>query len=86
MSVTVAGTEFDDVVADRDADVLYLNVSDSEPVFWEETPEGHVVRFDVCRDLCGMTLIGVSEHLSKDGHVKVTIPQQIDLDGVVEYA
>jgi uncharacterized protein YuzE len=79
MTITFAGVEFDRVSYDRDADVLYLNVDGSEPMFWEETPGGHVLRFDCFRELCGATIIGVRRHLDADGRVDITIPRREEL-------
>lgn len=79
MTVTFAGTVFDNVVFDRDADVLYLNVEGAEPVVWDETPEGHVIRFDESKNLCGLTVIGVQHHMDDEGHVNVTIPVHKEL-------
>ncbi len=58
MSVTIADIEFDRVEYDADADVLYLHVGDpARAVDFDETPEGHAVRFDRDGDLVGLTLV-----------------------------
>ena len=55
MSVTIADIEFDRVEYDADADVLYLHVGDpSRAVDYDETPEGHAVRFDRDGNLVGL--------------------------------
>ncbi len=56
MSVTVGETTFDRVDYDADADVLYLHVGDPEGAeTFEESPEGHALRFDRFGRLVGVT-------------------------------
>ena len=76
MTISFGTTQFDKVSYDRDADVLYLNVEGVEPVRWEESPEGHVLRFDGDGDLCGVTVIGVQHHLDANGGIAVTFPSR----------
>jgi len=46
MSVRLGGIEFDNVDYDREVDVLYLHVGEpSTAVDWDESPEGHHLRF-----------------------------------------
>jgi hypothetical protein len=45
-------------------------------VRWEESPDGHVLRFDESGALCGLTVIGVQHHLDAEGAVSVTIPSR----------
>lgn len=56
--MTIADITFDRVEYDADADVLYLHVGDpSRAVDYDETPEGHAVRFDGNGELVGLTLV-----------------------------
>ena len=46
MSITIADTTFDRVRYDAGADVLYLHKADpAEAVDFDESPEGHHLRF-----------------------------------------
>lgn len=73
--VTIADIEFDRIEYDADADVLYLHVSDpSRAVDYDETPEGHAVRFDGDGDLVGLTLVHPKQLLERDGELRVTMP------------
>ena len=87
MTVAFEDVIFDKVDHDRDADVLYLSTSGVTPFEREESPEGHILRFDENGVICGMTIIGVSRYLEAAENAKVTFPQrevdisQIDLVG-----
>ncbi len=73
MSVTIADIEFDRV--EYDADVLYLHVGDpSRAVDYDETPEGHAVRFDRDGNLVGLTLVRPKRLLEGDWELRVTMP------------
>jgi len=75
MTVTIADIEFDHVEYDADADVLYLHVGDpSRAVDYDETPEGHAVRFDRDGELIGLTLVHPKRLLERDGELRVTVP------------
>jgi uncharacterized protein YuzE len=80
MTISFGTTVFDKVSYDRDADVLYLNVEGTETARWDESPEGHVLRFDENGDLCGVTLIGVQHNLDANGGITVTVPSREVLD------
>jgi uncharacterized protein YuzE len=73
MTLTIADIEFDRV--EYDADVLYLHVGDpSRAVDYDETPEGHAVRFDRDGKLVGLTLARPKRLLERDGELRVTMP------------
>ncbi len=75
MTVTIADIEFDRVEYDADADVLYLHVGDpSRAVDYDETPEGHAVRFNRDGNLVGLTLVHPKRLLERDGELRVTVP------------
>ena len=65
--------EFRYVDYDRASDVLYLAVEEPRPGYVEETPEGHILRFDENDEFYGVTLIGVREIMfDRIGSVTVT--------------
>jgi uncharacterized protein YuzE len=66
MSIQIGPYTFDRVRYDHDADVLYLSIGDpARAADWDETPEGHAVRFDENGDLAGLTLIGARRLLDE---------------------
>jgi len=83
MSITINGITFDQVVYDREADVLYLHVGDpSTAVDFDASPEGHAIRFDEKGRVVGITLVR-PRHRMEHGHpVTVTIPtpERITID------
>ena len=80
MSVTIGEITFDRVKYDADADVLYLHVGDpSRAVDFDETPEGHAVRFDGDGNLVGLTLVRPKRLLERDGELRVTLPLPRDV-------
>ncbi len=81
MSITVGGIEFDSVEYDAGADVLYLHVGDpSTAVDFDETPEGHALRFDAGGSVVGITLVRPKHLLEIDGEVRVTLPTPSSLE------
>lgn len=80
MTLTLGSVEFDKVLYDREADVLYLSVEGTDTEHWAESPEGHVLRFDESWALCGMTLIDVRRLLDSEGRLPITIPRREELD------
>ncbi len=78
MSVTIDGTTFDHVYYDAEADVLYLHVGDPRTaVEFDESREGHALRYDVNGRLVGITIVGAKYFLDKDGRIDITIPQYV---------
>lgn len=75
MTVRIADITFDRVEYDAEADVLYLHIGDpSSAVDFDETPEGHAVRFDEHGSIVGLTLIRPKRLLERDGELRVTLP------------
>jgi uncharacterized protein YuzE len=75
MTVTIAGTSFDQHSYDGHGDVLYLSVgSPREAARTISTPEGHAVDFDESGAVIGMVLVNVRFLLDRDGAVTVTLP------------
>lgn len=77
MTLTLAGIEFDQVSYDPEADVLYLHVGDpADAADFDETPEGHHVRFDTEGNVIGVTLVRPLHLLKTQGSVPVTLPRR----------
>ena len=66
---------FDSAEYDAENDVLYLSIGEPRPGYGEETPEGHIVRFDEEGEFCGVTLIDVRAQLDR-GAISVTMPRR----------
>ena len=68
MSVMIATIEFDRIDYDREADVLYLSVGDpARASDYDETRDGHALRFDNDGNLVGITIVG-ARRLADAGH------------------
>jgi YD repeat-containing protein len=75
-SITIGGVAFDRAADDRDADVRYLHVGDPRTaVDFDESPEGHALRYDATGRLVGVTLVDARRLLEADGAITVTVPQ-----------
>jgi uncharacterized protein YuzE len=81
MNVTVGSVVFDNVTYDRKADVLYLHVGDpATAVDFNESPEGHALRYDAADRLVGITIVNAKWLLDRDGQVTVTAGEPISVD------
>ena len=81
MTVRIGDVVFDQVDYDEDADVLYLHVGDpSVAVGFDESPEGHALRFDQSGHLIGVTIVGVGHAVHAGEHLSVTIPSRVEID------
>ena len=77
MTVRIGHTTFDQVSYDRDADVLYLGTEHGgEAVEFDETPEGHHIRFNEAGELIGVTIVNARWLLEKDGQLPITMPRR----------
>jgi uncharacterized protein YuzE len=75
MTVTIAGTSFDQHEYDERGDVLYLTVGPPrEATRTIATPEGHAVDYNESGAVIGMVLVNVRFLLERDGAVTVTLP------------
>jgi YD repeat-containing protein len=75
-NVTLGDTVFDRVVYDREADVLYLHAGDPKrAVEFDESPEGHALRYDAAGQLVGVTIVNARKLVEQDGGVSVTLPR-----------
>lgn len=76
MSVKIAGIEFDRVRYDSEADVLYLHVGEpSHAVDWDESEEGHGLRYGPDGSLIGITIVDARRTLEEEGEVVITLPE-----------
>ena len=74
MTIRLGHLEFDHVVYDGKADVLYLSVGQPEAAARQEaTPEGHVVRYDENGNVIGITLVNAKWLVERDGKIEVTV-------------
>ena len=77
MSVRIDDIVFDNVSYDADGDVLYLHVgSPRTAVDFDESPEGHHVRFGPNGELVGITILNARLILEEDGKIVVTLPDR----------
>jgi len=59
--------------------VLYLHVGDPVEAEGEETPEGHVVRFEPgTQRVVGLTVVNARSLLARDGRLIVTVPETVE--------
>jgi YD repeat-containing protein len=81
MTITVGSITFDRVSYDEDADVLYLSVGDpARAVDFDESSEGHALRYDADGRLVGITIVNARRLLERDGAIVVS-PPQLRVDG-----
>ena len=79
--MTVGNTTFDHVDYDSDADVLYLHAGDpSAAVDFDESPEGHALRFDAQGHLVGITIVGARKLLERGDRLVITVPERLEVD------
>ena len=76
MTITIGSFTFDNVFYDAEVDVLYLHVGDpSSAVDFDESPEGHALRFDAHGLLVGVTIVGAKALIDRDGEITITLPE-----------
>ena len=84
MNITIGPLTVDHADYDADGDVLYLHVGDRSEIGQqagdgEETPEGHVVRYEPdTHRVVGLTVLGARHILERDGHLAVTVPETVE--------
>jgi uncharacterized protein YuzE len=80
MSVTIGDITFDRVNYDQGGDVLYLHRADpAEAVDFDESPEGHHLRFDRAGRLIGVTIVRPRWLLENEGEIKITIVERFSV-------
>jgi uncharacterized protein YuzE len=76
MQVRIGNLTFDHARYDAIGDVLYLHVGEPRPAaYGDETPEGHVVRYDDSGCVIGLTLVSAKHFLERDAEIVVTMPE-----------
>lgn len=79
MRVQIGPLIFDHADYDAEGDVLYLHVGEPVDAEGEETPEGHVVRFEPgTQRVVGLTLINARSLLDRDGRLIITVPETLE--------
>jgi uncharacterized protein YuzE len=78
VNITIGPMSFERADYDAENDVLYLHVGEPQDGEGEETPEGHVVRYEPGTSrIVGLTMMGPRHILERDGHLAVTIPKTV---------
>jgi uncharacterized protein YuzE len=78
MTITIGSNTFDNVFYDADVDVLYLHKGDpTTAVDFDESPEGHALRFDAGGQLVGVTIVGAKAWIDREGEIKITMPDLV---------
>ena len=76
VTVKIGDLVFDRAAYDREGDVLYLHIGPPQAAAdGEETPEGHVVRYDTAGRIIGLTLVNARWLLEREGAITVTLPR-----------
>jgi uncharacterized protein YuzE len=78
VNITIGPMSFERADYDAENDVLYLHVGEPQAGEGEETPEGHVVRYEPGTSrIVGLTMMGPRRILERDGNLAVTIPDTV---------
>jgi uncharacterized protein YuzE len=81
VTITIGDITFDQVHYDAEADVLYLHVGEpSTAVAFDESPEGHSLRFDRHGQLVGITIVGARQLLDQEQRLVITVPARLEVD------
>jgi YD repeat-containing protein len=81
LTVTIGKATFDHVLYNAGADVLYLHIGDpSSAITFEESPEGHALRYDKDGRLVGVTLVNARWLLKQGRPLSITIPERVEVD------
>ena len=80
MTVTIGSLTFDHASYDERGDILYLHVGEPrDAAYSDETPEGHVLRFDADGRVIGLTIINPRWLLERDDALTVTVPEHVSV-------
>jgi YD repeat-containing protein len=84
MNIKAGPVTFDRVSYDSDADVLYLSVGEPQGAAeFDESAEGHALRYDGAGRLVGITIVNARELLAREDAIIVTPPQlRLDPDEI----
>jgi uncharacterized protein YuzE len=73
-SIRIGPYDFDHIAHDEEGDVLYLSVGEPrEAADSQETPEGHVVRYDNDEHIIGVSIVNARWIFDLDQAVAVTL-------------
>jgi hypothetical protein len=79
VNVKIGPLVFDHADYDAEGDVLYLHVGVPQDAEGEETPEGHVLRFEPgTQRIVGLTVINARWLLDRDGRLTITIQETVE--------
>lgn len=85
MTVTIGNLTFDHAAHDERGDVLYHAIGEpADAATSDETPEGHLLRFDRDGRVVGFTLINVRWMLEGDGTLGVPVPRRVGRDQLAD--
>ena len=76
MNVVIGDWEFDHATYDGSADVLYLTIGGPRGGTGEDTPEGHILRFDEDGEFYGVTLVGIKYLIETGEPATITLPHR----------
>jgi uncharacterized protein YuzE len=78
VNIRIGPVVFDHADYDAENDVLYLHVGEPGEAEGEDTPEGHILRFEPgTQRIVGLTVLGAQAILDRDGELRVTIPESV---------
>jgi uncharacterized protein YuzE len=79
VKIQIGPLVFDQADYDAEGDVLYLHIGQPQSAEGEETPEGHVLRFEPgTQRIVGLTVINARRLLDRDGRLIVTVPERVE--------
>lgn len=78
VNIRIGSVAFDHADYDAENDMLYLHIGEPQNAEGEETPEGHVLRFEPgTQRIVGLTVLGAQAILDRDGALRITIPEAV---------
>jgi uncharacterized protein YuzE len=78
VNIRIGPVSFNRAAYDAENDVLYLHVGEPKEAEGEETPEGHVLRFEPgTQRIVGLTVLGAQAILDRDGELRIAIPESV---------
>jgi uncharacterized protein YuzE len=79
VNIRIGPLVFDHADYDLEGDVLYLHVGEPSQAEGEETPEGHVLRFEPgSQRIVGLTIINARRLLDREGRLTITVPETVE--------
>jgi hypothetical protein len=79
VNIRIGPLMFDHADYDQTGDVLYLHVGPPQPGEGEETPEGHIVRYEPgTQRIVGLTVINARHVLDRYGRLIITVPETVE--------